>query len=205
MSDSIHNMDSNGDFYHPLHSLVEDRKKRFPVRIGTSTGLDGEESQKIIGEGMTLFCNMVPSELLKEECGKKDTRDPRILHHLELEIENFQQDMPIMPHTDRKKCPHKNFSILTCTLNCVKLAHKIVQRLGRGLLDFRELCSRFVSRKEIGDVIEQHHKSHLSEMPIHLTEIYPHVPRLLQSKDGGIFPSLHTSISARTSQYLSTE
>jgi hypothetical protein len=62
MSDSIRNMDSNGDLYDPLHSLVEDWKKKSSVRIGMATGLDGEESERIIGEGMTSFCNMVPSE-----------------------------------------------------------------------------------------------------------------------------------------------
>jgi hypothetical protein len=66
---------------------------------------------------------------------------------------------------------------------------KFVIRLG-GLLYFREVCSHFVSRKEIGDVIEQHLKSHLREMAMELKEIYPHVPRLLKSKQGGgIFPS----------------
>jgi hypothetical protein len=68
-----------------------------------ATGLDGEESERIIGEGMTSFCNMVPSEWLKEECGKKDTWELRILCHLELEIEN---------------CPQKNFNILACTSKC---------------------------------------------------------------------------------------
>jgi hypothetical protein len=46
-------------------------------------------------------------------------------------------------------------------------------------------------RKEIGDVIEQHLTLHLREIPMELKgEIYPHVPHLLKSKQGGgIFPS----------------
>jgi hypothetical protein len=88
--------------------------------------LDGEESKRIIGEGITIFRNMVPFEVLKEECRMKDTWEPRILCHLELEIENFLQDMPIRPHTDRKNCPHDNFNILACTLKCVTLANKSV-------------------------------------------------------------------------------
>jgi hypothetical protein len=99
---------------------VEDWKKKFSAGIGTAAGLDAEENKRIIGERMTLFCNMVPLELLKEERKKKDTREPKILCHLELEIENFQQDMPIMPHTDRKNCPHENFNIVACTSKCVK-------------------------------------------------------------------------------------
>jgi hypothetical protein len=62
-----------------------------------------------------------------------------------------------------------------------------IARLG-GLLYFREVCSHFVSREEIGDVIEQHLICKLREMPIELREVTPHVPRLLQSKEGGIFP-----------------
>jgi hypothetical protein len=69
--------------------------------------LDGEERERIIGEGMTLFCNLVPSQSFKEECGQKDTWELRILCHLELEIENFLHDMPIMPHTDRIKLPSR--------------------------------------------------------------------------------------------------
>jgi hypothetical protein len=189
MSDSIRDMDSNADFYDPLHPLVEDRKTKFSVRIGTASGLDGEESERIIGEGMTLFCNLVPSDLLKEECGQKDTWEPRILRHLELEVENFLQEIPIMPHTDRKNCTHENFNILACTSKFVILKDQSVLRLG-GLLYFREVCSHFVSRKEICDVIEQHLTSHLREIPMELKgEIYPHVPRLLKSKQGGgIFP-----------------
>jgi hypothetical protein len=89
ISDSICNMDTKGDFYNPPHPLVEERKKKFSERIRTSAGLDGEESKRIIGEGMTLFCNTVPSKLIKEESGKKDPWVPRILRHLELEIETF--------------------------------------------------------------------------------------------------------------------
>jgi hypothetical protein len=133
MSDSICNMDSNGDFYDPLYPLVDERKKKFSVRIGTAAGLDGEESKRIIGEGMTLFCNMVPSKLVKEECGKEEPWVPRILCHLELEIENFLEDMPIMPHTDRKNCPHDNFNILACTSKFVIMKDQSVLRLG-GLL-----------------------------------------------------------------------
>jgi hypothetical protein len=160
ISDSIRNMDSKGDFYDPLRQLVQERKKKFSERIGRTAGLDGEESKRITGEGMTLFCNMVPSKLVKEESGKKDPWVPRILCHLELKIENFLQDMPIMPHTDRKNCPHENFNILACTSKFVRLKDESVLRLG-GLLYFREVRSHFVSRKEIGDVIEQHHKLHL--------------------------------------------
>jgi hypothetical protein len=83
--------------------------------------LDGELSKRIIGEGMTLFCNMVPSTVLKEESEKNDPWVPRILCHLELKIQNFLQDMPIMPHTDRKNCPHENFNILACTSKFVRL------------------------------------------------------------------------------------
>jgi hypothetical protein len=61
MSDSICDMDTNADFYDPLHPLVNEQKEKFSVRIGTAAGLDGEESKRIIGEGMTLFCNLVPS------------------------------------------------------------------------------------------------------------------------------------------------
>jgi hypothetical protein len=126
MSDSIRYMDSKGDFYNPLHPLVADRKEKFSVRIGMDAGLDYEESESIIGEGMTLFCNSIPSELLKEVNGKgksgmKETWEPRSLHQLELEIENFLQHMPIRPHTDRKNCPHHNFNILACTSKCVTM------------------------------------------------------------------------------------
>jgi hypothetical protein len=121
MSDSIRNMDSNGNFYNPLHPLVDDRKNKFSVRIGTATGLDGEESERIIGEGMTIFCNTVPSELLKEEGEMKDTWEQGSLRHLELEVEHFGQDMLIMPHTDRKNCPHEYFNILACTSKCLRL------------------------------------------------------------------------------------
>jgi hypothetical protein len=46
-----------------------------------ASGLDCEGSKRIIGEGMTLFCNLVPAEVLKEENGKgeygmKDTCEP---------------------------------------------------------------------------------------------------------------------------------
>jgi hypothetical protein len=126
ISDSIHNMDSKGDFYDPLHPLVKEQKKKFSERIGTAAGLDGEESKRIIGEGMTLFCNTVPSKLVKEESGKKDPWVPRILHHLELKIDNFLQDMPIMAHTDRKNCPHENFNILACTSKFVRLKDESV-------------------------------------------------------------------------------
>jgi hypothetical protein len=193
MSDSIRDMDSNADFYDPLHPLVEDRKNKFSVRIGTAAGLDGEESERIIGEGMTLFCNLVPSDLLKEECGQKDTWEPRILRHLELEIENFLQDMPIMPHTDRKNCPHENFNILACTSKFVILKDQSVLRLG-GLLYFREVCSHFVSRKEIGDVIEQHLTSHLREIPMELKgEIYPHCAAFATIETGWWYFSIQTT------------
>jgi hypothetical protein len=189
ISDSIRSLDPQGDFYNPLHPLVEERKRKFSEIIGTAAGLDGEESERIIGEGMTLFCNMIPSTVVKEESGINDPWVPRILRHLELEIQNFLQDMPIMPHTDRKNCPHENFNILACTSKFVKLKDGSVLRLG-GLLYFREVCSHFVSSKEIGDVLEQRLKSHLGQMAIELKEIYPHVPRLLKSKQGGgIFPS----------------
>jgi hypothetical protein len=190
MSDSIRDMDTNADFYHPLHPLVDDQKKKFSLRIGTAAGLDSEESKKIIGEGMTLFCNLVPSQLLKEECGQKDTWEPRILCHLELKIENFWEDMPIMPHTDRKNCPHENFNILACTSKFVTLKDQSVVLLG-GLLYFRKVCSHFVLRNKIGNLIEQHLTSHLRKIPMELKgEIYPHVSRLLQSKQGGgIFAS----------------
>jgi hypothetical protein len=175
ISNSIRSLDAQGEFYDPLHPLVEERKKKFSERIGTAAGLDGEESDRIIGEGTTLFCNTIPSTVVKEESGINDPWVPRILRHLELEIQNFLQDMPIMPHTDRKNCPHENFNILACTSKFVKLKDGSVLRLG-GLLYFREVCSHFVSRKEIGDVIEQHLKSHLRKMAIELKEIYPHVP-----------------------------
>jgi hypothetical protein len=187
MSNSIRNMDSNGNFYNPLHPLVNDRKNKFSVRMGTATGLDCEESKRIIGEGLTIFRNTVPSELLKDKGGMKDTWEQRSLRHLELEIELFREDMPIMPHTDRKNCPHENFNILACTLKCLRLDDESVLRLG-GLLYFREACSHFVSREEIGDVIEHNLENKLREMPIHLIVVNPHVPRLLQSKEGGIFP-----------------
>jgi hypothetical protein len=50
MSDSICDMDTNADFYNPLHPLVDDRKKKFSLRIGTAAGLDSEESERIIGK-----------------------------------------------------------------------------------------------------------------------------------------------------------
>jgi hypothetical protein len=180
------NENVTNQFYNPLHPLVNVRKKKFSVRIGTATGLDGEESERIIGEGMTLFRNTVPSELLKEKGGMTDTWEPKSLRHLELEIENFRKDMPIMPHTDRKNCPHDNFNILACTSKFFQLADKSIVRLG-GLLYFREVCSHFLSRTEIGGVIEQNLKNKLREMPIELREVNPHVPHLLQSKEGGIF------------------
>jgi hypothetical protein len=172
-----------------------EREEKFSVRIGTDAGLDYEESESIIGEGMTVFCNLIPSELLKEvkgkgESGMQETWEPRSLRHLELEIENFLQEMPIRPHTDRKNCPHDNFNILNilaCTLKCVQMQGRSIARLG-GLLYFRQVCSHFVSQEEIGDVIEQHHLCKLREMPIKLREVTPHVPRLLQLKEGGIFP-----------------
>jgi hypothetical protein len=121
ISDSIHSLDAQGDFYNPLHPLVEERKKKFSERIGTAAGLDGEESERIIGEGMTLFCNTIPSTVVKEKSGINDPWVPRILRHLELKIQNFLHDMPIMPHTDRKNCLHENFNILACTSKFVKL------------------------------------------------------------------------------------
>jgi hypothetical protein len=59
ISDSICSLDTQGDFYDPLHPLVEEQKKKFSERIGTAAGLDGEESERVIGEGMTLFCNTI--------------------------------------------------------------------------------------------------------------------------------------------------
>jgi hypothetical protein len=126
MSDSIRDMDTNADFYDPLHPLVDDRKRKFSLRIGTAAGFDIEESERIIGEGMTLFCNLVPSQILKNECGQNDTWEPRIIRHLELEIEHFREEMPILPHTDRKNCPHENFNILACTSKFVTLKDQSV-------------------------------------------------------------------------------
>jgi hypothetical protein len=57
-----------------------------------------------------------------------------------------------------------------------------------GLLYFPYVCSYFVSREEIGDIIEHHIQCKLDELPIELSEMIPHVPRLLESKHGGIFP-----------------
>jgi hypothetical protein len=190
MSNSIRNMDMNADFYDPLHPLVDDQKRKFSLRIGTAAGFDIEESERIIGEGMTLFCNLVPSQLLKDEYGQNDIWEPRIIHHLELEIGNFREDMSIMLHTDRKNCPHENFNILACTSKFVILKDQSVVLLC-GLLYFRPVCSHFVSRNEIGNVIEQRLTSYLRKSPIELKgDIYPHVPRLLQSKQGGgIFAS----------------
>jgi hypothetical protein len=192
MSDSIRYMDPRGVFYNPLHPLVADRRDKFSVRLGTEAGLDLAQSQSIIGEGLTLFCNRVPSHLVLEgndnrDSGLKDPWEPMTLRHLELEIANFLPEMPIKPHADRKNCPQENFNILACTSKFFKLPDGNIVRMG-GLLYFREVCSHFVTRGEIGDVIEHHLRRKITELPIELQEVLPYVPLLLESKKGvGIF------------------
>jgi hypothetical protein len=112
ISDSIRSLEAKGDFYNPLHPLVEEQKKKFSERIGTAAGLDGDESKRIIGEGMTLFCNTIPSTVIKEESRISDPWVPRILRQLELEIQKFLQDMPIIPHTDRKSVLMRTLTFL---------------------------------------------------------------------------------------------
>jgi hypothetical protein len=153
MLESIRYLDPRGVFYNPLDPLVADRKEKFWVRLGMEAGLDQEQSKSIMGEGMTLFCNPVPSHLVIEgndngDFGLQDTWVPMTLWHLELEIANFLPEMPIKPHTDRKNCPQDNFNILACTSKFFKYPDGKVVRMG-GLLYFREVCSHFVARGEM--------------------------------------------------------
>jgi hypothetical protein len=195
MSDTVRYLDKGQRFYNPSHPLVPDRHAKFSFRIGTEAGLSAEQSQTIIGEGLTIFSNPVPSQFLREDVveasvmEEKSTWEPRSLRHLELEIISFLPDMPIKPHTDRHNCPHPNFDILACTSKCFQLADGKVARIG-GLLYFRGVCSYFLSREEIGDVIQHHIQCKINNLPIELKVVLPHVPDLLKSKrGGGIFSS----------------
>jgi hypothetical protein len=183
-------MDPKGLFYNPLHAQAATHQEKFSMRIGIEAGLDISQSQRIAGEGMTLFFNDIPSKILTKnhdvEAGFEKKSDPWTLQHLELEITNFQKDMPIKPHTDRKNCALNNFNILACTSKCHSLPDGQVARIG-GLLYFRESCSRFMARGEIGDIIKHHLLRKLTELPVELKEVMPHVPRLLKSNTGGIF------------------
>jgi hypothetical protein len=187
MTDSIRYMDPEKVFYNPLHPQVADWQYKFSRRIGTEAGFDNDLSKRIIGEGMTLFFNPIPSQFIeKSKDQASGIEEPQSLRHLELEIADFLKDMPIKPHTDRKNCALDNFNILTCTLKCVLLPDGQVARIG-GLLYFRESCSHFVAREKIGDIIEHHLQVKITEMPVELKEVIPHVPQLLKSEQGGIF------------------
>jgi hypothetical protein len=186
-------MDPCGNFYDPSHNLVALRHEKFSLRIGTNAGIDRMQSERIIGEGLTLFYNKIPlseMEWNNDEEGIRECSEARSLHHLELEVQAFLPNMPVKPHTDRKNCPHPNFDILACTSKCLKLPDGSYARMG-GLLYFRDVCSHFVSREEIGDIIEWVLQSKMDELPIQLKEVLPHVPRLLNNStnSGGIFSS----------------
>jgi hypothetical protein len=180
MSDSVLFMDKEGLFYDPSHTDVVDRQKKFSWRIGMDAGFDHVSSQRIIGEGLTLFLNPIPNEEVMEWSEQSSTSEwqPKTLRHLELELEAFLSTMPIKPHTDRKNCRHENFNILACTSKCLRLHDGSYARMG-GLLYFRDACSYFVSHEQIGDVMYHLIESKINELPIELREVTPHVPRLL--------------------------
>jgi hypothetical protein len=154
--------------------------------------MDRSQSEQIIGEGITLVYNPFPLDEIEfnhdeDSCG--EWSEPHNLWHLELELNDFLTLMPIKPHTDRKNCPHANFDILACTSKCWKLPDGNYARMG-GLLYFRDVCSYFVSREEIGLVLEKRIQAKIDELPIGLKEVIPHVPRLLKKlKHGGLFSS----------------
>jgi hypothetical protein len=65
MSDSVLFMDPEGLFYDPSHPDVFDHQKKFSWRIGSEAGFDNVSSQRIIGEGLTLFLNPIPNEVME--------------------------------------------------------------------------------------------------------------------------------------------
>jgi hypothetical protein len=188
MSETVRSMDKQGRFHNRSDDLVESRRTKFSFRIGMEAGLSELESEKIIGEGLTIFNNPVPYQFLSDDGSQeeKKTWEPSSLRHLELEIKAFLDDMPIMPHTDRHNCPHPNFDILACSSKCFRKHDGTVSRLG-GLLYFRDVCSHFMSREDIGDVIQHHIERKINELPIELKVVLPHVTDLLKSRRGGIF------------------
>jgi hypothetical protein len=159
--------------------------------MGMDCGLDRGQSELIIGEGITLFYNPIPLaeiEFNHDDNSGGEWSEPCNLRHLELELNEFLPLMPIKPHTDRKNCPHPNFDILACTSKCLKLPDGSFARMG-GLLYFRDGCSHFVSREEIGLLLLKKIQEKMDALPIELKEVIPHVPRLLHKnwKHGVLF------------------
>jgi hypothetical protein len=188
MSDSVRFLDPEGIFYDASHPRVSDRQREFSMRIGLDAGFDRLSSHRIIGEGMTLFSNPIPLDVIESSLDlSTDSLKKRSLCQLEALIESFIDDMPIKPHTDRKNCAHDNFNILACTSKCVRLPDGTVARMG-GLIYFRDSCSHFVARQELGDAILDRIRSKIKELPEERTLIMPHVPRFLQNAShNGIF------------------
>jgi hypothetical protein len=125
MSDTVRHLDQQGLFYNPSHDMVANRHNKFSLRIGMEAGLTMNQSQPIIGEGLTIFSNPVPSQFMSDDgirlstgFDEKETWEESSLRHLELEISAFVEDMPIKPHTDRHNCAHPNFDILACSSKC---------------------------------------------------------------------------------------
>jgi hypothetical protein len=164
-----------------------------PGGVTFEAGLSQQQSELIIGEGLTIFSNHVPSHFLSDDdvqasgIDKKKSWEARSLRHLELEINAFLEEMPIKPHTDRHYCPHPNFDILACSSKCFRKSDGTVSRIG-GLLYFWDVCSFFMSWQDIGDVIQLHIKNKINDLPIELKVVLPHVTDLLKSRwGGGIF------------------
>jgi hypothetical protein len=136
-------------------------------------GLTKQQSELIIGEGLTIFSNHVPSQFLSDDdiqasgIDEKKTWEASSLRHLELEINAFLEDMPIKPHTDRHNCPQPNFDILACSSKCFRKSDGSVSWIG-GLLYFRDVCSFFMSRQDIGDIIQLHIQNKINDLTIEL-------------------------------------
>ena len=192
LSETVRDLDKQGRFHNQSHDLVETRRAIFSLRIGMEGGLSKQESELIIGEGLTIFSNPIPSQFLSDDgiqasgIDEKKTWEARSLRHLELEINAFLEDMPIKPHTDRHNCAHPNFDILACSSKCFRKSDGSVSRIG-GLLYFRNVCSYFMSRQDIGDVMQHHIQSKINDLPVELKVVLPHVTDLLKSRRGGIF------------------
>jgi hypothetical protein len=190
MSETVRDMDKQGRFHNESNDLVGTRRSKFSLRIGMEAGLSQQQSELIIGEGLTIFSNHVPSHFLSDNdvqasgIDKKKSWEASSLRHLELEINAFLEEMPIKPHTDRHNCPHPNFDILACSSKCFRKSDGTVSRIG-GLLYFRDVCSFFMSRQDIGDVIQLHIENKINNLPIELKVVLPHVTDLLKSRRGG--------------------